>query len=67
MTRILLPTDFSENALTAIRYALTLYKDHKCTIFSIEQLHAAGISYRIFNGESGANWSWRYCATELTG
>lgn len=33
MTRILLPTDFSENALTAIRYALTLYKDHKCTFF----------------------------------
>ncbi|APA63122.1 universal stress protein [Maribacter sp. 1_2014MBL_MicDiv] len=33
MTRILLPTDFSENALTAIRYALTLYKDLKCTFF----------------------------------
>ena len=33
MTRILLPTDFSENALTAIRYALILYKDLKCTFF----------------------------------
>ncbi|SDS13207.1 Nucleotide-binding universal stress protein, UspA family [Maribacter dokdonensis] len=33
MTRILLSTDFSENALTAIRYALTLYKDLKCTFF----------------------------------
>lgn len=27
MTRILLPTDFSENSLEAIRYALTVYKD----------------------------------------
>lgn len=33
MTRILLPTDFSKNALNAIRYALTLYKDTKCTFY----------------------------------
>ncbi|WP_339627763.1 universal stress protein [uncultured Maribacter sp.] len=33
MTRILLPTDFSENSLTAIRYGLTLYKDIKCTFY----------------------------------
>ncbi|MGJ8716304.1 universal stress protein [Maribacter stanieri] len=33
MTRILLPTDFSENSLTAIRYGLTLYKDLKCSFF----------------------------------
>ena len=33
MTRILLPTDFSKNSLTAIRYALTLYKDIKCTFY----------------------------------
>jgi len=33
MTRILIPTDFSENSLTAIRYALILYKDLKCTFY----------------------------------
>lgn len=33
MTRILLPTDFSTNAMNAIRYALTLYKDTKCTFY----------------------------------
>lgn len=33
MTRILLPTDFSENSLTAIRYGLTLYQDIKCTFY----------------------------------
>ncbi|TVZ14763.1 universal stress protein [Maribacter sp. MAR_2009_72] len=33
MTRILLPTDFSANALNAITYALTLYKDVKCTFY----------------------------------
>mgnify|MGYP003630332473 CR=1 FL=1 len=33
MTRILLPTDFSENSLSAIDYALKLYKDIKCTFY----------------------------------
>jgi nucleotide-binding universal stress UspA family protein len=33
MTRILLPTDFSKNSLTAIHYALKLYKDLKCTFY----------------------------------
>lgn len=31
--RILLPTDFSENARNAIEYALQLYKDEACTFF----------------------------------
>ena len=35
MTRVLLPTDFSKNSLTAIRYALTLYKNIKCTFYLI--------------------------------
>ncbi|KAB8154965.1 universal stress protein [Kordia sp. TARA_039_SRF] len=30
MKKILLPTDFSENSLNAIRYAVQLYKDQKC-------------------------------------
>ncbi len=30
MKKILLPTDFSENSLNAIRYAVQLFKDQKC-------------------------------------
>ena len=33
MKRILLPTDFSNNALNAIRYAVQLFKDEKCTFY----------------------------------
>lgn len=33
MKKILLPTDFSENALNAIDYALQLFKDEKCAFF----------------------------------
>lgn len=31
--RVLLPTDFSKNALNAIRYALDLYKDQNCDFY----------------------------------
>ena len=33
MTRILLPTDFSDNSFEAIRYALMVYKDIECTFY----------------------------------
>ena len=33
MKRILLPTDFSDNSFEAIRYALLVYKDVKCTFY----------------------------------
>tara|TARA_R110002033_G_scaffold166331_1_gene204909 strand:+ start:132104 stop:132940 length:837 start_codon:yes stop_codon:yes gene_type:complete len=33
MKRILLPTDFSDNAFEAIRYALLVFKDIECTFF----------------------------------
>ena len=33
MKRIILPTDFSDNAYNAIRYALRLFKDEKCTFY----------------------------------
>ncbi len=33
MTRILLPTDFSDASFEAIRYALLVYKDIKCTFY----------------------------------
>jgi len=33
MKRILLPTDFSDNSFNAIRYAVQLFKDEKCTFY----------------------------------
>ncbi|QRM89361.1 universal stress protein [Lacinutrix sp. WUR7] len=33
MKKILLPTDFSENAMNAIVYALKLFKDEECTFY----------------------------------
>lgn len=33
MKKILLPTDFSENAFNAIRYAVQLFKNEECTFF----------------------------------
>ena len=33
MMRILLPTDFSENAFEAIKYAILVYKDEECTFY----------------------------------
>jgi len=33
MKKILLPTDFSNNALNAIKYAVQLFKDEKCTFY----------------------------------
>ena len=33
MKRILLPTDFSDNSLNAIRYAVQLFKDENCTFY----------------------------------
>lgn len=35
MKRILLPTDFSENALNAASYALQLFKEEECTFYLI--------------------------------
>lgn len=40
MTRILLPTDFSDYAFEAIRYALLLYKDVQCTFYLVHTYNA---------------------------
>lgn len=42
--RILLPTDYSQNALNAIRYALDLYKDLRCDFYFLNAYHASGYS-----------------------
>ncbi len=42
--RILLPTDFSQNALNAVRYALDLYADQKCTFYFLNVYEVDGFS-----------------------
>jgi len=45
MRKILLPTDFSDNALNAINYALELFKDEKCTFYLLNTYSPAIYSY----------------------
>jgi len=40
--RVLLPTDYSKNALNAIRYALELYKNVRCDFFIVNAYHISG-------------------------
>lgn len=42
--RILLPTDYSKNALNSIRYSLELYKDVRCDFYFLNAFHASGYS-----------------------
>jgi len=44
MKKILLPTDFSKNALNAARYALDLYKEEHCFFYIFHVFHAVGYS-----------------------
>ncbi|RIV30451.1 universal stress protein [Flagellimonas lutimaris] len=40
--RVLLPTDYSKNALNAIRYALELYKNVRCDFYILNAFHISG-------------------------
>ncbi|WP_394973067.1 universal stress protein [uncultured Croceitalea sp.] len=52
--RILLPTDYSKNALNSIRYALDLYKDVRCDFYFLNAFHASGYSLdSLMVAESG--------------
>ncbi len=42
--RVLLPTDFSKNALNAIRYALDMYKDQQCEFYMMNVFQVDGYS-----------------------
>lgn len=42
--RVLLPTDFSKNALNAIRYALDLFKDRHCDFYLLNVFQVDGYS-----------------------
>ncbi|NJB72163.1 nucleotide-binding universal stress UspA family protein [Saonia flava] len=42
--RILLPTDYSKNALNAIRYALDLYQDFECDFYFLNKYTVTGYS-----------------------
>ena len=46
--RILLPTDFSKNALNAIRYALELYRDQNCDFYFLNAYQVNGYSIDTF-------------------
>ena len=46
--RILLPTDFSKNALNAVRYALDLYKDQNCDFYFLNAFKVNGYSIDNF-------------------
>ncbi|AEM71874.1 UspA domain-containing protein [Allomuricauda ruestringensis DSM 13258] len=40
--RVLLPTDYSKNALNAIRYALELYSNVRCDFYILNAFHISG-------------------------
>ncbi|MCK0159249.1 universal stress protein [Allomuricauda sp. F6463D] len=40
--RVLLPTDYSKNALNAIRYAMELYKNVRCEFYVLNAFHISG-------------------------
>ena len=40
--RVLLPTDYSKNALNAIRYALELYRNVQCDFYVLNAYHVSG-------------------------
>ncbi|MEJ1222897.1 universal stress protein [Sediminicola sp. 1XM1-17] len=42
--RVLLPTDFSKNALNAIRYALDMYKNQQCDFYLLNVFQVDGYS-----------------------
>ena len=46
--RILLPTDFSKNALNAIRYALDLFQDQTCDFYFLNAYQVNGYSIDTF-------------------
>ncbi|TPN82996.1 universal stress protein [Aquimarina algicola] len=47
MKNILVPTDFSENAFNAIKYALTLHKNEECTFFFLN-VYTPAITHKYF-------------------
>lgn len=57
MKKILLPTDFSDNAWNAIKYAVQLFKDNKCNfillntytpiIYQVEHLQASSPQFQV--------------------
>ena len=51
MKKILLPTDFSDNAWNAIEYALKLFKDEVCTFYLLNTYTPAvyNIEYVLVN------------------
>ena len=42
--RILIPTDFSKNALNAVKYAMDFYRHHSCDFYLLNVYHVSGYS-----------------------
>ncbi len=55
MKNILLPTDFSENAWNATRYAIELFQDEPCTFHLLNTYTPAIASSRFMAASMGAN------------
>lgn len=53
MTRILLPTDFSDNSFEAIQYALSVYKEVKCTFYLLHTYTPAIYQTEYLMGSPG--------------
>lgn len=53
MKRILLPTDFSDNAFEAIKYALRIYKDIECTFYLLHTYTPVIYNPEYLMGSSG--------------
>lgn len=47
MTNILIPTDFSENSWNAIKYALSFFKNCKCTFYLFHVNEEKGLNQKI--------------------
>ena len=54
MKNILVPTDFSINALNALKYALSLFEEDKCTFYLLNAFQQNEIStHNLFNPDLG--------------
>jgi len=71
MKKIILPTDFSENAFNTVSYALNLYKEEECAFYllnifthftyhdELEEFNA-GQTDRKDENDSRGNWDSRH-------
>ena len=59
--KILLPTDFSDNALQAVKYALELYKEQECIFYLLNVFYIAPTNIESLIGMEPGSDSNRWC------